>query len=94
MFLIIGKELCRINNLNYRGKMTMKIRFCEQNKGTGKVFKKLKENHPEVNIKRKDCLKKCGPCGKAPMALVDGETVKGDDGEELYGKIVALLKKS
>lgn len=72
----------------------MKIRFCENNKGTGKAFKKLKEDYPDVSIKRKDCLKKCGPCGKAPMALVDGETVKADDGEELYQKIVELLKKS
>lgn len=72
----------------------MKIRFCEQNKGVGKVFKKLKENHPDWNIKRKDCIKKCGPCGKMPIAVVDGETVKADDGEELYSKIVDLLKKS
>jgi uncharacterized protein YuzB (UPF0349 family) len=74
--------------------MAMKIRFCEHNKGTGKVYKKLKENHPDVNIKRKDCLKKCGPCGKAPVALVDGETVKAEDGEELYRKIVEMMKKS
>ena len=72
----------------------MKIRFCEHNKGTGKVYKKLKEKYPDSNIKRKDCVKKCGPCKKAPMALVDGETVKADDGEELYRKIVELLEKS
>lgn len=72
----------------------MKIRFCENNKGSGKAFKKLKENCPEQNIKKKDCLKKCGPCGKTPFALVDGETVKADDGEELYRKIVALLNKT
>jgi uncharacterized protein YuzB (UPF0349 family) len=74
--------------------MIMKIRFCEHNKGTGKVLKKLKENHPDANIKRKDCLKKCGPCKKAPFALVDGETIKADDGEELYKTIDDLLKKS
>ena len=72
----------------------MKIRFCEHNKGIGKVFKKLKENYPDANIKKKDCLKKCGPCKKATMALVDGETIKADDGEELYIEIVKLLKKS
>jgi len=74
--------------------MTLKIRFCEHNKGTGKVLKKLKENYPDANIKRKDCVKKCGPCKKAPFALVDGETIKADDGEELYKSIVELLKKS
>jgi len=71
----------------------MKIRFCEHNKGAGKVIKKLKEKYSDLNIKRKDCLKKCGPCKKDLFALVDGETVKADDGEELYKKIVGLLKK-
>jgi len=72
----------------------MKIRFCEHNKGTGKVVKKLKVNYPDLNIKRKDCIKKCGPCKKAPFALLDGETITVDDGEELYSKIAELLKKS
>jgi uncharacterized protein YuzB (UPF0349 family) len=72
----------------------MKIRFCENNKGTGKIFKKLQENYPEMNIKRKDCLKKCGPCRKSPFALVDGETVKADSSEELYNKIVVAIGKS
>ena len=70
----------------------MKIRFCENNKGTGKVFKKLKENYPDLNMKRKDCLKNCGTCKKTPMALVDGKLTTADDGEELYQKIVAALK--
>lgn len=72
--------------------MTMKIRFCENNKGAGKVLKKLKENHPALDAKRKGCIKKCGPCKKEIFALVDGETLKADDGEELYSKIVNLLK--
>ena len=72
----------------------MKIRFCENNKGSGKACKKLQEKFPGQNIKRKDCLKKCGPCGKTPFALVDGEVVKAGDSEELYGKIVALLFNS
>lgn len=71
----------------------MKIRFCEHNKGSGKVFKKLKENYPDLNIKRKDCRKNCGTCKKSPYALVQGNVVKADDGEELYNKIVAEIKK-
>lgn len=71
----------------------MKIRFCENNKGSGKVCKKLEEKMPSLNIKRKDCVKKCGPCGKAPFALVDGETVKADTDDELYDKILALTHK-
>jgi uncharacterized protein YuzB (UPF0349 family) len=71
----------------------MKIRFCENNKGTGKVFKKLKENYPDLNIKRKECLKNCGTCKKTPMALVEGKLITADDGEELYRKIVDALAR-
>lgn len=70
----------------------MKIRFCEHNKGAGKVFKKLKENYPELNIKRKDCLKSCDSCKKSPVALVEGKTINAADGEELYDRIVAAIK--
>ena len=70
----------------------MKIRFCENNKGSGKVFKKLKENYPELNIKKKGCLKSCGPCKKLPIALVEGKTIKAEDSEELYDRIIAAIK--
>jgi Uncharacterized protein conserved in bacteria len=72
----------------------MKVRFCENNKGTGKVFKKLKETYPDLNIKRKECLKICGNCKKSPIALVEGKMVSAADGEELYRKIVAALGKT
>jgi uncharacterized protein YuzB (UPF0349 family) len=72
--------------------MAMKIRFCEHNKGKGKVYRKLKENHPELNVKIKDCLGRCGPCHKTPFALVDKKTVCAVDGEELYRKILAELE--
>lgn len=71
----------------------MKIRFCENNKGSGKAFKRLKENFPEHNVKRKDCRKRCDICHKTPFAIVDGETIQADDGEELYAKVAALLSK-
>ena len=71
----------------------MKIRFCENNKGTGKVCKKLEEKHPKLNVKRKDCVKKCGPCKKTPFALVDGEVVKADSGEELYEILEKMIDK-
>jgi len=71
----------------------MKIRFCENNKGSGKVFKKLKETYPDLNIKRKDCLKICGNCKKTPVALIEGKMVGAADSEELYQKIVAAVEK-
>ncbi|NJD90638.1 MAG: DUF1450 domain-containing protein [Geobacter sp.] len=71
----------------------MKIRFCDNNKGTGKVCKKLQEKYPSLNIKRKDCVKKCGPCKKGPFALMDGEVIKAESSDELYEVINAKLAK-
>ena len=66
----------------------MKVRFCEHNKGKGKVVKRLKESHPKLDMKIKDCIKKCGPCHKTPFATVDGKTVAGIDSDDLYRKIL------
>ena len=68
----------------------MKIRFCEHNKGSEKAFKRIKKERPDLNVKRKDCIKKCGPCHKAPFALVDGKAVCALDSEDLIVKILAL----
>jgi uncharacterized protein YuzB (UPF0349 family) len=70
----------------------MKIRFCKGNKGKNKVMQRLEEAYPDVNIKAKDCIKKCGPCKKGPMAVVDGKTVVGVDGDDLYTNIVMILE--
>ncbi len=66
----------------------MKVRFCKQNKGKSAVAKRLQESYPELNVKIKECIKKCGPCKKGPFALVDGVTVRGEDKDDLYRKIV------
>lgn len=71
----------------------MKIRFCDNNKGAGKVLKKLKEHYPEIDSKRKDCIKKCGPCKKELFAVVDGETVRAESGEQLYELITERIGK-
>ena len=70
----------------------MKVRFCKNNKGKSKVAKRLQEAYPELNVKIKDCVKKCGPCKKGPFALVDGNTVRGENGDDLYRNIVLALE--
>lgn len=71
----------------------MKIRFCEQNKGKGKVFRRLKEDCPDLNIKIKDCIKQCGNCRDTPMATVDKKKVTAGDADKLYDQIIAMIRK-
>ena len=71
----------------------MKIRFCEHNKGKGKVYRRLTEEFPDLNIKIKDCIKQCSACRDNPMATVDKKKVTAKDGDQLYEKIVELIQK-
>ena len=71
----------------------MKIRFCEHNKGKGKVFRRLSEEFPELNIKIKECIKQCSACRETPLASVDKKKVSAKDGDQLYERIVELIQK-
>ncbi|GFE60902.1 DUF1450 domain-containing protein [Geobacter sp. AOG2] len=70
----------------------MKIRFCEHNKGKGKVYRRLTEEFPDLNIKVKECIKQCSACREMPMATVDKKKLTARDGDELYNKIVAAIR--
>lgn len=74
--------------------MPMKIRFCENNKGKGKVFRRLSEEFPELNIKVKDCVKQCGACRDMPVAMVNKKKITGKDGDDLYHKIIEIIQKA
>lgn len=71
----------------------MKIRFCEHNKGKGKLYRRLTEEFPGLNIKIKDCVKQCSVCREAPLAVVDKKKITSKDGDQLYEKIVDLIKQ-
>jgi uncharacterized protein YuzB (UPF0349 family) len=73
--------------------MPIKIRFCEHNKGKGKVVRRLEEEFPDLNVKVKSCVKQCGVCHDQPVAVVDKKKVTGKDGDDLYVKIVELIRK-
>lgn len=70
----------------------MKIRFCEHNKGKGKVYRRLTEEFPDLNIKIKECVKQCSVCRETPVATVDKKKVTGKDGDQLYERIVELIR--
>lgn len=71
----------------------MKIRFCEHNKGKGKVYRRLTEEFPDLNVKIKECIKQCGTCREQPLATVNKQKVTAKDGDKLYEKIVELIEK-
>ncbi|MBT1073016.1 DUF1450 domain-containing protein [Pelotalea chapellei] len=71
----------------------MKIRFCEHTKGKGKVYRRLKEEFPELNIKVKECIKQCSLCRETPMATVDKVKIVGRDSDDLYEKIIKAINK-
>ena len=73
--------------------MATKIRFCEHNKGKGKVFRRLQEEFPDLNIKVKDCIKQCGACRAPPTATVNKQKVTGRDGDELYRNVLEMIRK-
>jgi uncharacterized protein YuzB (UPF0349 family) len=72
----------------------VKIRFCEHNKGKKIVYRRLKDEFPDISVKVKDCVKQCSACREMPMATVDGKRVTADDGDQLYQKIVLILRDS
>jgi len=71
----------------------MKIRFCEHNKGKGKVYRRLTEEFPDLNVKIKECIKQCGACREQPLATVNKHKVTAKDGDRLYEKILELIEK-
>jgi uncharacterized protein YuzB (UPF0349 family) len=71
----------------------MKVRFCEHNKGKGKVYRRLTEEYPELNIKIKSCVKQCGVCRDTPMATVNKQKITAKDGDQLFEKIRECILK-
>jgi len=71
----------------------MKIRFCEHNKGKGKVYRRLEEAFPDLDIKIKDCIKQCSSCREMPMATVNKKKITARDGDELFDKIAAAIRE-
>ena len=57
------------------------------------MFRRLEEEFPDLNIKIKSCVKQCGSCHELPVAVVDKIKVIGKDGDDLYARIIELIRK-
>jgi uncharacterized protein YuzB (UPF0349 family) len=71
----------------------VKIRFCEQNKGKGKVYRRLKEEFPDLNVKIKECISQCSACREMPVATVNKKRVAARSADELYERIVDQIRQ-
>jgi len=71
----------------------MKVHFRENNKGKGRILRRLQEEHPDIETTVKKCLGMCGPCVEHPVALAGGKKMMGKDGNDLYRRIVAALSE-
>jgi len=81
-------------NRNRQEIMTMKIRFCEHNRGKGETYRQLKQEFPHISIKVKSCIKKCSSCDDRPMATIDKEKVTARDGKALYQKLKQRIEEN
>lgn len=70
------------------------IEFCVSNmhNGSDTTMKRL-EQDPQLDVIEYGCLGNCGQCYMEPYALVNGEIVAADSGDELYELIIAKIKK-
>jgi uncharacterized protein YuzB (UPF0349 family) len=64
------------------------IEFCVNNLDLGsREAKEALEKNQEYDVIEYGCLGNCGECFMFPYALVNGEMVEGENGEELLAKI-------
>ncbi|UJF32280.1 YuzB family protein [Paenibacillus hexagrammi] len=70
------------------------IEFCASNmhNGTDKVMKTLEQN-PEYDVVEYGCLGNCGQCYMEPYALVNGEIISAQSGEQLLEAICNKIKE-
>lgn len=71
------------------------IEFCIKNL-TDDVLavKKKLEADPGLEVLDYYCLRHCGICNVGPYALVNGEVVRADTGEELLRKIYEAIENT
>jgi uncharacterized protein YuzB (UPF0349 family) len=67
------------------------IKFCENNRGKGTVIRRLREQHPGIDVTVEKCLGGCRSCETQLIATIDGRLVRGTDADDLYGRIVEAL---
>ncbi len=74
-----------------------KIKYCQHNKkfGSKSLYKLMKEEFPELEHKKKDCLGECKSCRKHSIAKIGkSELLCADSPEQLYEALKGLIAAS
>jgi uncharacterized protein YuzB (UPF0349 family) len=68
------------------------VEFCVSNQhhGSERTLKRLEEL-PQIEVIEYGCLGNCGECFLLPFAIVNGEIVASETGEELYDAVLAAI---
>ena len=71
-----------------------KLSFCENNlsQGTDTVIDMLRPVLKNAKISVESCLGQCGECAMGLFAMVNDELVTADTTEELYERILEIVK--
>ena len=71
------------------------IEFCISNltPEVEKVKEELEKNYPFLDVVEYSCLNNCVLCSAKPYALVEGEIVTGNNGEELLSNILKKIEE-
>lgn len=69
----------------------MKLKLCANNRWTPDAAGLLQRQLPQLKVQTVPCLRKCGPCSELLVAVLDGETVKALDPEDLLRQVRQAL---
>jgi uncharacterized protein YuzB (UPF0349 family) len=71
----------------------VKLKLCANNPRTVAAAKLVEAAFPRLRLHIAPCLRKCGPCRESLVAVLNGETIRAADGEELVHQLRQLLPK-
>lgn len=70
----------------------MKLRLCRHNRWSEQLQGSVGE-HPNLEIKVKDCLKQCKICRKQPLARIKKQMVTSETLEGVIGQLNEIINE-
>jgi uncharacterized protein YuzB (UPF0349 family) len=71
----------------------VKLKLCANNRLTVAAAQRVEREFPRLRVHIAACLRKCGPCREMLVAVVDGETIRAANVEDLVQQLRQLMVK-